>query len=359
MKRQTYLEVNLSNFKHNINEIKKLHKDKEIIPVIKANAYGTHINKRLDIINEFNIVAVAIVEEALYLRELGYKKDILVLNQPYIEEIEDIISNNITVGLSSIDFLKELIKQDKQVKIHIEVETGMNRTGFQSLDELLKTLHNSNDIIVEGLYTHFSSADTDDEYTKKQINKFKEYYNILINEFPNLKYIHTSASNGLVNYNIDITNAIRPGIIMYGYPSYDEILNKIDLKPTTKLITKISYLKEIPANESVSYNQTYKTNKITKIATIGIGYADGLRRSLSNKGNVIINNTLCPIIGNVCMDSILVDVTHLQNVSIGDKVYIYDNELVTLEDIAKICNTINYEILSNISERVPRVYIQE
>ena len=301
MKRQTYLEVNLSNFKHNINEIKKLHKDKEIIPVIKANAYGTHINKRLDIINEFNIVAVAIVEEALYLRELGYKKDILVLNQPYIEEIEDIISNNITVGLSSIDFLKELIKQDKQVKIHVEVETGMNRTGFQSLDELLKTLHNSNNIIVEGLYTHFSSADTDDEYTKKQISKFKEYYNILIKEFPNLKYIHTSASNGLVNYNIDITNAIRPGIIMYGYPSYDEILNKIDLKPTTKLITKISYLKEIPANESVSYNQTYKTNKITKIATIGIGYADGLRRSLSNKGNVIINNTLCPIIGNVCM----------------------------------------------------------
>lgn len=359
MKRQTYLEVNLSNFKHNINEIKKLHKDKEIIPVIKANAYGTHINKRLDIINEFNIVAVAIVEEALYLRELGYKKDILVLNQPYIEEIEDIISNNITVGLSSIDFLKELIKQDKQVKIHVEVETGMNRTGFQSLDELLKTLHNSNNIIVEGLYTHFSSADTDDEYTKKQISKFKEYYNILIKEFPNLKYIHTSASNGLVNYNIDITNAIRPGIIMYGYPSYDEILNKIDLKPTTKLITKISYLKEIPVNESVSYNQTYKTNKITKIATIGIGYADGLRRSLSNKGNVIINNTLCPIIGNVCMDSILVDVTHLQNVSIGDKVYIYDNELVTLEDIAKISNTINYEILSNISERVPRVYIQE
>ena len=359
MKRQTYLEVNLSNFKHNINEIKKLHKDKEIIPVIKANAYGTHINKRLDIINEFNIVAVAIVEEALYLRELGYKKDILVLNQPYIEEIEDIISNNITVGLSSIDFLKELIKEDKQVKIHIEVETGMNRTGFQSLDELLKTLHNSNNIIVEGLYTHFSSADTDDEYTKKQISKFKEYYNILIKEFPNLKYIHTSASNGLVNYKIDITNAIRPGIIMYGYPSYDGILNKIDLKPTTKLITKISYLKEIPANESVSYNQTYKTNKITKIATIGIGYADGLRRSLSNKGNVIINNTLCPIIGNVCMDSILVDVTHLQNVSIGDKVYIYDNELVTLEDIAKISNTINYEILSNISERVPRVYIQE
>ena len=146
---------------------------------------------------------------------------------------------------------------------------------------------------------------------------------------------------------------------MYGYPSYDEITNKIDLKPTTKLVTKISYLKEIPANESVSYNQTYKTTKTTKIATLGIGYADGLRRSLSNKGNVIINNTLCPIIGNVCMDSILVDVTHLQNVSIGDKVYIYDNELVTLEDIAKICNTINYEILSNISERVPRVYIQE
>ena len=235
----------------------------------------------------------------------------------------------------------------------------MNRTGFQTLDELIPLLKENPKVIVEGLYTHFSSADTDDDYTKKQIDKFKTFYETITKEIPNIKYIHTSASNGLINYKLDITNAIRPGIIMYGYPPYPEIEDKIDLEPTTRLITKISYLKEIDKDESVSYNQTYKTTKKTKIATLGIGYADGLRRSLSNNGFVVIHDVLCPIIGNVCMDSILVDVTHLQNVSIGDTVYIYDNNNVTLEDIAKICNTINYEILSNISDRVPRVYIQE
>lgn len=359
MIRQTYLEINLNNFKDNINEIKKLKPNKTLIPVIKANGYGTYINKRIDIVNEFDIVAVAIVEEAIELRKLGYKKDILVLNQPFIEEIPDIIKHNITPGISSIDFLKELIKTNKKVKIHIELETGMNRTGFQYIEDVIKLLKENNQIIVEGIYTHFSSADDDDTYTKKQINKFKEFYEILSKEFNTIKYIHTSASNGLVNYDIEITNTIRPGIIMYGYPSYQEIKNKINLKPIAKLVSKISYLKEIDKNESVSYNQTYKTTKKTKVATIPLGYADGLKRSLSNKGNVVIQNKLCPIIGNVCMDSILVDVTKIKNINIGDKVYIFDNELITLEDIAKQCNTINYEILCNISERVPRIYIPE
>ena len=359
MIRQTYLEINLNNFKDNINEIKKLKPNKTLIPVIKANGYGTYINKRLDIINEFNMVAVAIVEEAIELRKLGYKKDILVLNQPFSEEIEDIIKYNITPGISSIEFLKELIKTNKEVKIHIEVETGMNRTGFQNIEEVIKLLKENTKIIVEGLYKHVSSADDDDAYTKKQINKFKDFYEILSKEFNTIKYIHTSASNGLVNYDIDFTNTIRPGIIMYGYPSYQEIKNKINLKPIAKLVSKISYLKEIDKNESVSYNQTYKTTKKTKVATIPLGYADGLKRSLSNKGNVVIENKLCPIIGNVCMDSILVDVTDINDIKIGDKVYIFDNELITLEDIAKQCNTINYEILCNISERVPRIYIPE
>lgn len=359
MIRQTYLEINLNNFKDNINEIKKLKPNKTLIPVIKANGYGTYINKRLDIVNEFDIVAVAIVEEAIELRNLGYKKDILVLNQPFIEEIPDIIKHNITPGISSIDFIKELIKTNKKVKIHIELETGMNRTGFQYIEDVIKLLKENNQIIVEGMYTHFSSADDDDTYTKKQINKFKEFYEILSKEFNTIKYIHTSASNGLVNYDIEITNTIRPGIIMYGYPSYQEIKNKINLKPIAKLVSKISYLKEIDKKESVSYNQTYKTTKKTKVATIPLGYADGLKRSLSNKGNVVIQNKLCPIIGNVCMDSILVDVTKIKDINIGDKVYIFDNELITLEDIAKQCNTINYEILCNISERVPRIYIPE
>lgn len=357
MNRQTYLEINLNNFKHNIKEIKKLHPNKKIIPVIKANAYGTHINKRLDIINEFDIVAVAIVAEALELRKLGYKKDILILNQPYTEEIPNIIKNKITVGLTSIDFLKELIKYNKKVKIHIEVETGMNRTGFQNIAELIELLKDNKKIIVDGLYTHFSSADTNKEYTEKQIIKFKSYLDELTQYFKEIKYIHTSASNGLINFNIPFTNAIRPGIIMYGYKSSDNI--KINIKPIARLISKISYLKDILKNEYVSYNQTYKTSKKTKIATIGIGYADGIKRSLSNNGYVLVNNKKCPIIGNVCMDSIMVDVTKLKDVKIGDIVYLFDNINITLDELANICNTINYEILTNISYRVPRTYISE
>ena len=357
MNRQTYLEINLNNFQHNIKEIQKLHQNKKLIPVIKANAYGTYINKRLDIINQFDIVAVAIVEEAIELRKLGYKKDILILNQPYIEEIPNIIKNKITVGLSSIEFLKELIKQNKKVKIHIEVETGMNRTGFQNLTELIELLKNNKKIIVDGLYTHFSSADTNKEYTETQIKKFKSYLDEVTPHFKQIKYIHTSASNGLINFKIPFTNAIRPGIIMYGYKSSDDI--KINIKPIARLISKISYLKEIPKNEYVSYNQTYKTTKKTKIATIGIGYADGIKRSLSNNGYVLVNNKKCPIIGNVCMDSIMVDVTKIKDVKIGDTVYIFDNVNITLDELANRCNTINYEVLTNVSYRVPRAYISE
>ena len=357
MNRQTYLEINLNNFQHNIKEIQKLHQNKELIPVIKANAYGTYINKRLDIINQFDIVAVAIVEEAIELRKLGYKKDILILNQPYIEEIPNIIKNKITVGLSSIEFLKELIKQNKKVKIHIEVETGMNRTGFQNITELIELLKCNKKIIVDGLYTHFSSADTNKEYTETQIKRFKSYLDEVTPHFKQIKYIHTSASNGLINFKIPFTNAIRPGIIMYGYKSSDNI--KINIKPIARLISKISYLKEIPKNEYVSYNQTYKTTKKTKIATIGIGYADGIKRSLSNNCYVLVNNKKCPIIGNVCMDSIMVDVTKIKDVKIGDTVYIFDNVNITLDELANRCNTINYEVLTSVSYRVPRAYISE
>ena len=235
----------------------------------------------------------------------------------------------------------------------------MNRTGFKK-EELQELLSNINDNIkIEGIYTHFSSAENDPEYTNKQIDYFKECVSILKDYQKEIKYIHSSASNGLVNYNLDFTNAIRPGIIMYGYYSSNEIKEKINIKPIAKLISKICYLKEIDKNESVSYNRTYQTNKKTKVATIGIGYADGYPRSASNTGKVVINNKICNVIGRVCMDSILVDVTDLNEVKIGDKVYLFDNNLVTLEELASYSNTINYEILSTIHERVPRIYIQE
>ena len=358
--RVTKLEININNFKHNIEEIRKYVNNKELMPVIKANAYGTHLNERLDLLNEFNIVAVAILDEAGYLRSIGYEKDIFILNQPAIEDIEEIFDINPVIGLSSIEFLRALKNIHQKIRVHLEIETGMNRTGIkkEDLPSFLKEIKLNKNIVVEGIYTHLSSADDDEEYTKKQINIFHECVDIIKKEIPNIKYIHSSASNGLLNYDDTYTNLVRPGIIMYGYESFKGVNNLIDIKPTCKLSTEITFLKEVEPNEGISYNKKYITKTKTKIATIPIGYADGLRRELTNVGHVLINDKIAPIIGTICMDSCMIDVTDI-DCEVGDKVYLFDNEKITLDDIAKECNTINYEILCNISYRIPRVFIDE
>lgn len=355
--RMTYLEVDKKEFLSNINKIKNKC-NKEIMPVIKANGYGTHINKQLDIINNFNIVAVAIADEAVELRNIGYKKEILILNQPHINDLEDIIKYDITFGLSSKHFLKYLSRSNEKIKVHLEIETGMNRTGINinELEEFINEINLNKNILVEGIYTHFSSADSDIDYTNKQFEIFKKAIEITKNKIDTIKYVHTSASNGILNLKENITNLIRPGIIMYGFESFPGSNKIIDFKPICNLKSHITFIKEVDENESVSYSRTYKTTKKTKKATIPIGYADGIRRSLSNKGEVVINGKKAPIIGNVCMDSFMIDISNIDNVEVGNEVYIWDNEIITLDDVANTCNTINYEILCCISDRVPRVF---
>ena len=351
------LEVNLDNIKYNLDKIRK-YANKEIMPVIKANGYGTYINEYLDFLDDFNIVAVAEVSEAVKLRELDYRKDIFVLNQPYIEDIEIIEKYDIIVGISSKEFINEVLEKKSKIRCHLEIETGMNRTGIklEDLDNVCNLIAD-NSISVEGIYTHFSSADNDMEYTNKQIELFKEAIGIAYKYF-DFKYIHMSASNGILNIKDDITNLVRVGIIMYGYPSSDNTYEKIKLKPACKLYSRINYIKEIEPGSSISYGKTFTSKKKMIIATVGIGYADGVRRCLSNKGYVVINNMKCPIVGNICMDSLMVDVSKC-NVNVGDKVYIWENNLIKLEDISTICNTIDYEILCNIGNRVKRNYIKE
>ena len=357
--RPTVLEINLDNFEYNLNQIKnKLKPETKIMPVIKANAYGTYINKRLDILNKFDIVAVAIVDEGEDLRKLGYEKEIFVLNQPDINEIEKIVQNNLTIGLSSIEFLKEVKKQNKDLRVHVEIETGMGRTGvaLEKVEEFIEEIKNTKNIKVEGIYTHLSSADNDEEYTKKQLKIFSEAVEKITKKINTIKYIHSSASNGIVNYPEGQYNLVRAGMILYGYESGEGIKEKIDLKPVAKLKSKITYLKEVEKGTSISYGRRFITKKKSKIATIPIGYADGLRRCLSNKGEVLINGKKAPIIGSVCMDSFMADVTDLPDVKLGDTVYIWDNEKITLDELAKKCDTINYEIISTISDRVPREF---
>ena len=364
MDRQTYMEINIGNFNNNVSVLHDLafNKGKQIMPILKANGYGTYINKVSDIINEFKIIGLAICSEAIELRNNGYSNDILILNEPYIEDIENIIKYNLIVGVSSFKFIDTIGKKGDPIKVFIEIETGMGRTGVkpENLQKCISLVQSYPNIEVVGCYTHFCVADSDSndntEFTNRQIRVFDEAVKSLKASFPNIKYISSEASDGLLKYNDQEANITRPGLILYGYEPYVGAFNGLDLKPIAKLKSKISFIKNISENESIGYGRTFISNKPMKIATVGIGYADGLPRELSNKGEVVINGKKSKILGIICMDSFMCDVTDI-DCNEGDEVYIWDNDLVTIEDIASKCNTINYEILSRISDRVPRIFI--
>ena len=356
--RPAYLEINLNNLQYNIEQIqKKVGNNVKLMPVIKANGYGTYINQRLDVINQFDIVAVATVDEGVYIRELGYEKEIFVLNQPYESEIEKIIKYNIVVGISSYGFAEKLAETNKEIAVHIEVGTGMGRTGVHpyKIEKYIKSL--ASNIKVEGIYTHFSSADFDDEYSKKQLESFNIAVATAKEILGNLKYIHAAASNALLNYEDARFNLVRPGIILYGYPGEEKTFEKISLKSIAQLKAKVIFLKEVPEGTSIGYGRSYITTKHTKVANVPIGYADGFRRDFSNGWEVLIKGKKVPIIGKVCMDSFMVDVTDIEDVQVGDEVIIWDNENITLEQLAEKCNTINYEILCTVGSRVPRKFV--
>lgn len=356
--RPTVMEIDLNNFRSNINQIKDIVGNNiEIMPVIKANGYGTWINKCLEVINEFNIVAVATVDEAVELRKLRFEKEIFVLNQPYKTEIDKIIENNITIGISSSSFLEELGNKKEKINVHIEIGTGMGRTGvhpYRVSDYINKIPEN---VFVEGIYTHLSAADIDEKYTKKQLESFNHAVKDAKDILGEIKYIHAGASNAILNFPESHFNLVRPGIIIYGYEACNTTLKKINLRPVAKLKSKITFLKEVEAGTSIGYGRSFITDKKTKIATIPVGYADGFRRTFSNGWHVLINGKKVPIVGKICMDSFMADVTELDNVSVGDDVFIWDNKNIKLEDLANRCDTINYEILCGISERVPREFL--
>lgn len=353
------LEINTKEFKNNILKIQEyVGNDITIMPIIKANGYGTCINKNLELIKNFKIVGVANTDEGEFLRKIGYENEIFVLNQPFENEINKIIENDLTIGISSIEFIKNVNKYNEEIKVHLEVDTGMGRTGINNkkLKKFIGLL--GKNIKVEGIYTHFSVADCDFKYTKNQIEIFNDAINQTESLLGELKYKHAGASNGIINFKDSHFNMVRPGILIYGYKSFDNSYEKIDVKPIAKLKCKITYIKDIEEGTSISYGRTFISDAKMKIATIPIGYADGLRRYLSNKGNVVINGKKAKILGTVCMDSIMVDISNINDVKVGDYAYIWDNEIITLEEVASQCDTINYEILCNISDRVKRVFIE-
>ena len=367
------LEIDLNKLEYNLKQIKQCVGEKvELLPVIKANAYGLGAVALKDTLekNNINYVAVAMIKEAIELRDNGFKMPIIVLNEILDCEVEDIIKYNLTTGISTYEIAKKLDecaeKNNTTTKVHIKIDTGMGRVGLIATDtsefekdintiEKIKALKN---IDVEGIYSHLASPDTEKDYTNKQISLFDNLLAKLEDKNINIKYKHILASTGITDYTYASYNMVRPGIIIYGHTSRGKAQAKLDLKACTKLLSKVAYIKTVPENTSISYGRTYITKGYTKIATVPMGYADGVRRELSNKGYVAINGKKAPIIGVVCMDNFMVDVTKIPDVKVGDDVAIWDNENITLEEVASKCDTIVHDILCGITNRVNRVYIK-
>ena len=366
--RPTRLEINLSNLKYNIKEVKNIIGDNvNIIAVLKASAYGNGAEILLDTFKSegINNFAVAIPSEGEKLRKIDEKINIIILNQPSIYEIDTIINNDLTCGACEIEFLQDLnkksIENKKMSKIHIEVDTGEGRNGVlpSELPLFIDQVLNLSNIQIEGVFTHLTCADSDREYTYMQIDKFNKAIDYIKSRNISIKFIHAANSSGVLGYKESYFNAIRPGIMLYGYYPDSKYSRNVFLKPVEKLVSKINYIKLMPVGSGISYDKTFIAKRETKIAVVPIGYADGYKRAFSNKAEVLIKGKRAKVIGKVCMDMIMIDITDLENININDDVYLFDNEEITVEELAKIADTINYEIISTISFRVDRIYINE
>ena len=365
--RESYLEVDLNAISYNLKQIKEKVGDKtSIMPVVKANAYGLGVTNLKEVLLENGIkrIAVAIPEEAIELKNQDFPFEIMILNEILPEEANKVVENNFICSIALLEVAKQLDetakKQNKKVRVHIEIDTGMGRVGVKPQEALkfMRELKKYRNLEVEGIYTHFSNADVDEEYTKEQIEKMDYVIEKLKKENLLPKYIHASASSGILNFKKARYNLVRPGIILYGYFPDEKLKETLNLKPATKLKSKVTFVKTVPEGTPISYGRAFQAKEETRVATVPLGYADGLRRILSNQGEVIIRGKRAKIIGNICMDNFMVDVTNVPDVQIGDEVILWDNEKLSIEEMAQKCHTINYEILCTIGQRIPRKYIK-
>lgn len=364
-------EINLDNVAKNMQNIRKsINKDTQIMAIVKADGYGhgcIEIAKTC-LYNGANWLGVAIFEEAMELRENNIFEPILILGNTIKSKFEQLIKYEITQTVFSFEMAKNLSDIGKKLKkdalIHIKIDTGMSRLGFlpneKDILEIIK-ISNLPYIKITGIFTHFATSDEKDKsFSNEQFEKYMYVLNKLEeNGIKNLiKHISNSgAILDLHNYNLDM---VRAGIIIYGmYPSNEVCKKNIKLYPAMSIKTYVSYIKEIEENTSVSYCRTYFTKTKTKIATIPVGYADGYARNMSNKAKVILNGKYANIVGNICMDQFMIDISHIENVQIGDEVILMgekDGLSICAEDLANLQNTINYEVVCTIGKRIPRVF---
>jgi alanine racemase len=371
---RAWAEVNLDNIAYNIRQIKKiLNRKTEIIAVVKADGYGHGVMRIVDelIDNGATRLAVSMLDEAIQLREHGVKIPILILNYTDPKRSDEIVKYDLTQTVFSHDLVRALSESAKEfkknIKVHIKIDTGMTRVGFMpgyNAVKNIKKIVELDNIIVEGLFTHFASADEKDgSYTLMQYDKFMSICSELNRIGIHIPIRHVANSAATIQFPQMHLEAVRPGIILYGlYPSDEVNKEKLNLKPAMSLKANIILVKEVEENVPISYGRIYKTSRKSKIATIPIGYADGYSRLLSQKGEVLINGQKAPIVGRICMDQCMADITDIEgNVNVGDEVVLFGEQKgnsIKVEEVSKKIGTINYEIVSIVGKRIPRVYIK-
>ncbi len=370
--RRICANINLKALEHNLDAIHGcIARDTKIIAVVKADGYGHGALPLAEVMEGREDVwgyAVATPEEAEELYSNGIKKPILILGYTFPEYDEQIVKEGLRPAVFSLDRAKQLseeaLRQNKECKIHIKLDTGMSRIGFQvteqSADEIAQIAALPN-IIVEGIFTHFSKADeTDKTFTKKQADTYEQMITWLKKRQVEIPIHHVSNSAGIVDlpeYNKDI---VRAGIILYGlWPSDEVEKDNIDLQPLLSLKSHVVHVKELEPGRIISYGGTFEVEKPMQIATVPVGYADGYPRSLSNKGYVLIHGKRAAICGRVCMDQMMVDVSEIPDVKPGDEVTLIGTdgaETITMEELGDMSGRFNYELACDLNKRIPRIY---
>lgn len=367
-------EVSMEALLHNYKAIKSYINDgTKVCCVIKADGYGHGAIPVAKVLSEAGAdsFAVAASQEAVALRKNGIKSQILVLGYTGVDDYFDMVKHEITQTVFRLDMAKELsnvaLQMNKKAHIHIKIDTGMGRVGFMPTAESVEIIREISElpmIEVDGFFTHFARADESDKTASDlQMEKFSQFVTMLNKKEIPYKDLHMSNSAGLMEMRNAHFNMVRAGIAMYGlYPSEEVNKEALSLQPALSLKSNVILVKELPEGYPISYGGTYVTDKVTKVATIPVGYGDGYPRSLSSKGRVLIRGMEAKILGRVCMDQFMVDVSEIEGVQEGDEAILIGksgDQHITVEEIAEHMGTINYEVVCQLGKRIPRVYTRE
>ncbi len=365
--RPTWAEINLESLISNINGIKKLAgPGATLIGVVKADAYGHGVEVAETLQDEgVDHLAVAFLDEGIALRQKGIDRAaIMLLGFTDVDAIKELVDWDIEPAVYQYDFAKALsdycVAENRVHPIHIKVDTGMGRIGYRwdEAVEAIVRIAALPGIRIQGLFTHFATADhADKTYTHTQLKRYAQVVKGLREHGIDIPLKHVENSAAIMDFDKTIFNGVRPGIILYGlYPSDEVKKERLPLKPVMRFMTKIVHIKTIHAGDSLGYGRAYVATEDRRIATLPVGYADGYTRMLSGKGaEVYIKGQRAPVVGNICMDQCTVDVTDLEDVALFDEVELF-GEHISVDELAEKLGTINYELVCMVNKRVPRIY---